>query len=127
MIMYADRPEVYPGTVTSPEITPEALTALADALRGRAVEGVRIHDVMLERDFGIDYEPWLRVTLLLDDPRPGQPTWPVAAMEAISRTAREAAWELGIPTWLRLSHVSISEAGDVFPPEAIARARAAAA
>lgn len=116
---------VYSGGVIVTE-SPEMLAALADGLRGRVIERVRIHEVVIERDFGIDFEPWVRVTLLLDDPATPTVTWPVAAVQAIDRLARSVAWDLGITTWLRIMHVSIREAEDIFPVEAITRARTAA-
>jgi len=42
----------YPGAVTLPtsRTTPDMLTTLADALRGRTVDGVHIYDALIERD-----------------------------------------------------------------------------
>jgi hypothetical protein len=104
------------------------LTALADALRGRTVDGVHIYDALVERDIGTDNEPIVRVTLLLDNPRPDLPTWPVRTVSALDDLARRVAWDLGIPDWLRIVHVSARDADDSgFPADSIARARTAAA
>ncbi len=90
-------------------------------------EGMRIHDVFAERDLGIDFEPWVRVALLVDDPEPGESTWSGSAVQAKGEVAREAAWRLGVPNWLRIMHAAIGEATDIFPAKAIARARATVA
>jgi hypothetical protein len=106
----------------------EMLTALADALRGRTVDGVHIYDALVERDLGIDNEPIVRVTLLLDNPRPGLPTWPVGTIRSLDDLSRRVAWDLGIVDWLPIVHVSARDAEDSgFPADSIARARSAAA
>ncbi len=90
--------------------TPEMLADLVAALRGRVVNGIRIHDVQAYTDVTYDSEPVVRVRLLLDDPVPGERTWPGDTLGTMNHLALSEGWRLGIPDWVFASLVRLSNA-----------------
>jgi hypothetical protein len=90
--------------------TPEMLARLVEAMRGQVVDGVRIHDARAST--GVLYgEPVVRVRLLIDDPPPGERTWPVDTMHALRRLAGDVAWyQIGNPDLVLTSRVALSKA-----------------
>jgi hypothetical protein len=89
---------------------PETLDGLADAIRGRVVEGVRIHDAQAFTDVDTDGEPVVRLRVLVGNPRAGERTWPVETHRAINRLARQEAARLGVTDWVYVSRVALREA-----------------
>jgi hypothetical protein len=103
----------YAGAVSRPTsgATPEMLARLVEAMRGLVVDGIRIHDAQAWTEVDYDGEPMVHLNLLLDDPGPGEPTWPVDTLSAIGRLARQEAWQrIGIPDWIFVSRVARCEA-----------------
>jgi len=103
----------YAGPVSLPMsgATPEMLEQLVDAMRGRVVEGIRIHDARASTDIGGHGIPMVRVVLLVDDPQPDEWTWPVEKIRAIDYLARREAWQrIGIPDHVYTTHVALCEA-----------------
>jgi hypothetical protein len=87
------------------------LARLVDAVRGQVVEGIRIHDAQTSIDIDINGEPVVHLRMLVDDPPPGELTWPVDTIFAMMRFAREVAWHrIGIPDQVRSSRVALQEA-----------------
>jgi hypothetical protein len=80
----------------SASTTPTTLTALCDALRGRVVDGISVHDAGAEIVPGATGESIVRLTLVLDDPTAGLDTWPHKAIHAIDKFAWDEAGRLGI-------------------------------
>jgi len=103
----------YAGSVSLPMsgATPEMLARLVDAMRGQVVEGVRIHDAQTSIDIDINGEPVVHLRLLIDDPPPGEPTWPVETIFRMMRLARDVAWhQIGIPDQVWSSRVALRQA-----------------
>jgi len=104
------------------------LAALADELRDQVIEGFRLYDVQVEAAWRpeIDDEV-VRVRLLMDDPAPGELTWPDPGLRALDRTIRQRAWSLGIGEEVYVRHVALRSARQAgIPAEVLARARDAA-
>jgi len=101
--------------VTATTTTTEELAALCEALRGQVIAGVRIHDARAEVTPGATDELVVRLTLLLDDPENGHDTWPLDAMRAMESSAWDEASRLGIPEWVYVKHVPLSDAAGSFP------------
>lgn len=110
--MTATSSPAYPGAVTTAATTAEKLPVLVDALRGQVVAGVRIHDLHAEIKPGAEGDTVVRLTLLVDDPRPGTRTWPVETRREIERRAQDEAWRLGVPEWTYVALVALGEADD---------------
>jgi len=99
--------------------TPEMLEQLVDAMRGRVVDGIRIHDARASTDIDGDGEPMVRLVVLVDDPQPDEWTWPVEKIYAIDTLALREAWHrIGIPDSVYTTYVALSEAerGGFVPP-----------
>lgn len=104
--------------------TPQVLTALADELRGHVISGFHLYEVQVRGDFGMDFEPLVRVLLLTDDPADGAPSWPLDEIVALNGEVRRRAWALGIIEDLYIDQVGPSGGvEDGFSAEAVARAR----
>jgi hypothetical protein len=111
--MSASRQPGYPDSVSLPmsRATPEMLGRLVEAVRGQVIEGVRIHDARASTQIDWDGVPIVRLYVLVDDPPPGEPTWPVDAILAIMGFAGRQAWQqIGIPDEVWTSPVSVREA-----------------
>jgi hypothetical protein len=100
------------------------LAALADALRDQVIEGFRLYDVQVEAAWRPEADDEVvRVRLLMDDPAPGEPTWPMTELRALDRTIRERAWSLGIGEEVYVRHVALRSARQAgIPAETLARA-----
>lgn len=108
---------LYAGYVTAATTTTAAkLAALCDALRGQVVTGVRIHDARAELVPGATGETIVRLTLLLDDPAPGNDTWPLDALRDMETRAWDGAAALAIPEWIYVKHAPLSDAAGSFRP-----------
>jgi hypothetical protein len=99
---------------TAAATTAKRLAALCNPLRGQVVAGVRIHDARAEVTPGA-VEPIIRLTLLLDDPEDGRDTWPMDAMREMESRAWDEAARLGLPEWVYVKHVPLSDAAGSFP------------
>lgn len=93
-----------------PTTTPAMLTALAEALRGRTVAGITIHDAVAESVLGADDRPIVRLSLVLDDAAPDLDTWPYDALREIDRLARTTALELGVEEFVYIVREGVSAA-----------------
>lgn len=85
------------------------LDDLVEAIRGRVIGGLRVHDAHAELKPGAEGDTVVRLTVLVDDPPAGAPTWPLDAADAIEHEAQRIAWDLGIVEWVYLVFVPLSE------------------
>lgn len=108
---------LYAGHVTAATTTTATkLAALCDVLRGQVVADIRIHDARAELVPGATGETIVRLTLLLDDPAPGNDTWPLDALREMESRAWDEATGLGIPEWIYVKHAPLSDAAGSFRP-----------
>jgi hypothetical protein len=121
-------PECRCGRVPLQATHDRMLATLADTLTGHVVEGFRVYDAHVEDDWRPQADDEVvRVRLLMEDPSPGEPTWPLAQLEALDRTVRERARQIGIPEEVYVRHVALRSAHQTeIPAEIVARARNAA-
>lgn len=104
------------------------LAAFADRLRDRVIEGFRLYDVRVRRDFSTGFAPVIRVVVLVDDPPGNGPTWPAERTVALSLAIDRLAWESGIAEPTNVRHINLRSAVEAgFPAETVALARAKAA
>lgn len=103
---------LYAGRMTLPtsNTTPEMLDALVNALRGQVIDDVRIHDAKAEITSGSDFEPVVRVSVLLDNPPLSAGTWSTSTLMAIQDKAWEISKQLGISDWSYVTHIALNEA-----------------
>jgi hypothetical protein len=93
--------EPYAGRMDDRSRTTTAmLTELADRMRGRVVDGIRIHDARAVLDWGAGNELVVILTAVVDDPAPGLPTWPLDALRTMDRLAEDEAARIGIEEWV---------------------------
>lgn len=75
------------------------LDDLVEAIRGRVIGGLRVHDAHAELKPGADGDTVLRVTALVDDPPAGERGWRLDSTGAVEHEARRIAWDLGVAEW----------------------------
>jgi hypothetical protein len=93
--------------VTLTVTTPAKLAALCEALRGRVIDGILIHDTRTEIVPGATGEPIVRVTLILDDPESRRHTWSLDALRSMETQAWDEAARLEITEWVYVKHLPI--------------------
>ena len=105
----------YSGIMTLPvsDTTPEMLVALADAMRGQVVDGVRVHYAVPKLVSGFDYGPLIHLYVVLDDPADGAETWLLETTWQVRHLADHQAELIGIQDDLLTSPVAVSDAAGV--------------
>jgi hypothetical protein len=93
--------------------TTAMLTELADAMRDRVVDGIRIHDARAVLDWGAGDDLIVRLTVIIDDAPPELDSWPLDALASIERVARHEGYRIGIEEWVyvRRRRLSTVEGG----------------
>jgi hypothetical protein len=100
------------------------LAALADALRGQVIEGFRLYYVQVATEWWPEIDTFVKVTLLVDDPPGGAPTWPAEQSVALSLAIDRLAWGFGIAESISVQRINLRSAVESgIPPETVARAR----
>jgi hypothetical protein len=101
--------EPYAGRMDDRSRTTTAmLTELADGMRGRVVDGIRIHDARAVLDWGAGNELIVRLTVVIDDAPEELDGWPLDALASIDRVARHEGYRIGIEEWIYVRRRKLS-------------------
>lgn len=90
--------------------TPAMLTGLSDAVRGRTIAGITIHDAVAESVLGAEDRPIVRLSLVLDDAAPELDTWPHDALREIDQLVWDTALRLDIEEFVFIKRQGMSAA-----------------
>ena len=80
----------YLAAVGSPE------DAVLSWLKGRSFGSIRVNEVTFALDQSADGQPLVRFTVTLDDPEPGQETWPFDDIQSMLRSIDDQAVAEGV-------------------------------
>ena len=93
--------------------TPAMLDELAEVMHGRVVEGITLHRTEAELHWIGDDTVVVLFTTVIDDPLPGETTWPLKSLEAIRGLVDTEALRIGIDEWISLKPVPVGSADRV--------------
>ena len=88
--------EVIDGCMTSKAAVGSPEDAVLSWLKGRSFGSIRVNEVTFALDQSADGQPLVRFTVTLDDPEPGQETWPFDDIQSMLRSIDDQAVAEGI-------------------------------